>query len=57
MAESRDRHRPRKRFGQHFLAPQWASKLVGAVAPRETDTFLEIGPGQGAITRLLAARA
>jgi len=57
VAESRDRHRPRKRFGQHFLAPQWASKLVGAIAPREADTFLEIGPGQGAITRLLAARA
>jgi 16S rRNA (adenine1518-N6/adenine1519-N6)-dimethyltransferase len=57
VADPRGPHRPRKRFGQHFLAPAWASKLVGAIAPRESDTFLEIGPGRGAITRLLAARA
>ena len=57
MAAPHGRHRPRKRFGQHFLAPEWAAKLVAAIGPREGDTFLEIGPGRGAITRLLAARA
>ena len=47
----------RKRFGQHFLEPAWALKVVDAIAPSPDDTFLEIGPGRGAITRPLAARA
>src|SRR5579884_2327173 len=54
---STDRHRPRKRFGQHFLAPAWAARLVDAIRPGTDDTFLEIGPGEGALTRPLAARA
>jgi len=48
--------RPRKRFGQHFLEPVWVSKLIEAVAPRPGDTFLEIGPGRGALTVPLAER-
>ena len=48
--------RPRKRFGQHFLEPAWIDKLVAALAPQHTDTFLEIGPGRGALTRPLASR-
>ena len=48
-------HRPRKRFAQHFLAPQWAAKLVAAIAPQPGDVFLEIGPGAGALTLPLAA--
>lgn len=55
-ATDRPRHRARKRFGQHFLEPVWARKVVDAIAPRDDETFLEIGPGTGAITRLLAAR-
>src|SRR5512141_1726187 len=47
----------RKRFGQHFLAPAWAEKLVQAIAPARDDTFLEIGPGRGVLTRSLAARS
>ncbi len=47
----------RKRFGQHFLEAPWAVRLVNAIAPRADETFLEIGPGRGAITRLLAERA
>jgi 16S rRNA (adenine1518-N6/adenine1519-N6)-dimethyltransferase len=46
----RDRHRPRKRFGQHFLVDAWAHKVVEAIAPAAGDVFLEIGPGRGAIT-------
>lgn len=42
--------RPRKRFGQHFLAPGWARRVVDAIAPHEGDVFLEIGPGTGALT-------
>jgi len=48
--------RPRKRFGQHFLEPAWAEKVVEAIAPRPDDRFLEIGPGAGIITTRLAAR-
>ncbi len=48
-------HRPRKRFGQHFLAPTWAAKVVSAIAPEAGDVFLEIGPGKGALTLPLAA--
>jgi 16S rRNA (adenine1518-N6/adenine1519-N6)-dimethyltransferase len=48
--------RPRKRFGQHFLEPAWVAKLIDAVAPSASDTFLEIGPGRGALTRALAPR-
>ena len=46
----------RKRFGQHFLEPAWVTKLVDAVRPGPDDTFLEIGPGRGALTRALAPR-
>jgi 16S rRNA (adenine1518-N6/adenine1519-N6)-dimethyltransferase len=49
--------RPRKRFGQHFLEPAWVAKLVETIDPRPGQTFLEIGPGRGALTLPLAARA
>ena len=48
-------HRPRKRFGQHFLAATWVQKIMDAIAPQPSDSFLEIGPGTGALTRPLAA--
>jgi 16S rRNA (adenine1518-N6/adenine1519-N6)-dimethyltransferase len=48
------RPRPRRRYGQHFLEPAWAAKLVAAIEPRPGDAFLEIGPGTGALTRPLA---
>jgi 16S rRNA (adenine1518-N6/adenine1519-N6)-dimethyltransferase len=48
---------PRKRFGQHFLEPAWIAKLVDAIHPKPADLFIEIGPGRGAITVPLAARA
>ena len=51
------RPRARKRFGQHFLEPVWAEKVVNAIAPRADECFIEIGPGPGAITRPLAARS
>jgi 16S rRNA (adenine1518-N6/adenine1519-N6)-dimethyltransferase len=45
---------PRRRFGQHFLAPAWAERVLAAIAPSPGDVFLEIGPGRGALTFLLA---
>ncbi len=49
--------RARKRVGPHFLEPAWVAKLIDALAVAPTDRFLEIGPGRGALTRPLAARA
>ena len=46
--------RARKRFGQHFLEPAWIAKLIAALGTSRDDTFLEIGPGRGALTSALA---
>jgi 16S rRNA (adenine1518-N6/adenine1519-N6)-dimethyltransferase len=47
----------RKRFGQHFLEPAWVAKLVAAIEPEPDDSFVEIGPGKGAITLPLLQRS
>ena len=47
---------PRKRFGQHFLEPAWVARLIESLHAVADDTFLEIGPGRGALTRPLAQR-
>jgi 16S rRNA (adenine1518-N6/adenine1519-N6)-dimethyltransferase len=49
--------RARKRFGQHFLEPAWVAKVVTAIDPAPDQTFIEIGPGRGALTEPLSARA
>jgi len=49
--------RARKQFGQHFLEPAWVDKVIRAIAPQADELFIEIGPGAGALTRPLAARA
>ena len=47
-------HRPRKRFGQHFLHEKGVlEKLVDAIQPAATDFMVEIGPGEGALTQYL----
>lgn len=44
-------HRPRKRFGQHFLCDQDViHRIVASLAPKPGEHLVEIGPGQGAIT-------
>jgi 16S rRNA (adenine1518-N6/adenine1519-N6)-dimethyltransferase len=44
-------HVARKRFGQHFLHdPGILRRIVEAIAPREGDRLVEIGPGEGALT-------
>lgn len=49
------KHRARKRFGQNFLQdPHIIQSIVKAIAPRENDTVIEIGPGMGAMTLPLA---
>lgn len=48
----------RKRWGQHFLADgATAEKIVAAARVGSGDTVIEVGPGDGALTRPLAARA
>lgn len=50
-------HRPRKRFGQHFLHdPNVIHHLVDAIAPQPGQHLVEIGPGQGALTFPLLER-
>lgn len=49
---------PRKRFGQHFLHDTTVlARIVDALALTGVETVLEIGPGRGVLTDLLAARA
>jgi 16S rRNA (adenine1518-N6/adenine1519-N6)-dimethyltransferase len=48
---------PRKRFGQHFLHDRNVlEKIITAMAPSDDHHFVEIGPGQGALTRPLLAK-
>ncbi|MFC0268694.1 16S rRNA (adenine(1518)-N(6)/adenine(1519)-N(6))-dimethyltransferase RsmA [Kushneria aurantia] len=48
--------RARKRFGQNFLTDDSViERIAGAIAPREGERLIEIGPGQGALTEALLA--
>jgi 16S rRNA (adenine1518-N6/adenine1519-N6)-dimethyltransferase len=50
-------HVARRRFGQHFLHdPRVLARIVDAIAPARDDFVVEIGPGQGALTRPLLER-
>ena len=49
-------HRARKSLGQNFLIDaNQQRRIVAALDPSPDDTVIEIGPGQGALTRHLAA--
>ncbi|MGB4247022.1 MAG: 16S rRNA (adenine(1518)-N(6)/adenine(1519)-N(6))-dimethyltransferase RsmA [Pseudohongiellaceae bacterium] len=49
-------HQARKRFGQNFLHDQnIIQRIVRAINPTPADHMVEIGPGQGALTRHLLA--
>lgn len=57
-ATIRQRTRRRARLGQNFLADRRvARRIVQAAGVEPDDHILEIGPGRGALTRDLAARA
>jgi 16S rRNA (adenine1518-N6/adenine1519-N6)-dimethyltransferase len=52
------RHRPKKRFGQHFLSDAGIlSRIVDAAELRPDEAVIEVGPGLGTLTAALAARA
>lgn len=55
-AARRPQHKPK--LGQHFLASdEYARRIAEAVGDISQSTVLEIGPGRGIITSLLAKRA
>lgn len=51
-------HQPRRRFGQNFLVDAtYVDRIVAAVDPKPGEAIVEIGPGLGALTERLIARA
>ncbi len=44
-------HRPRKRFGQHFLRDERViDRIVAAIRPQPDEALVEIGPGEGVLS-------
>ena len=55
VAAARPQAKPK--LGQHFLvSEEYAAKIVDAVGDTSQSTVLEIGPGRGILTSLLAKR-
>ncbi|NTV95955.1 MAG: hypothetical protein HGA75_11160, partial [Thiobacillus sp.] len=47
-------YKHKKALGQHFLHdPSYLGRIVAAIRPEPDDLMVEIGPGQGALTRPL----
>ncbi len=56
VSTRRPQHKPK--LGQHFLvSDSFAQQLVDALGDTSQSTVLEIGPGRGVLTSLLAKRA
>lgn len=50
--------RAKRRLGQHFLSDRRIlERIADALGPTAADTVLEIGPGPGGLTEVLAGRA
>ena len=55
---SADEPRPRTSLGQHYLFdPSILDRIAGHALLRGDETVLEIGPGRGTLTRVLARQA
>ncbi len=58
MAAIASRVRPKKSLGQNFLRDDnIARRIAAAIDPAPSDVLLEIGPGQGALTKHVLGRA
>jgi 16S rRNA (adenine1518-N6/adenine1519-N6)-dimethyltransferase len=56
VSARRPQHKPK--LGQHFLASDsFALQIAGALGDVSQNTVLEIGPGRGVLTSLLAKQA
>ncbi|MGB8915988.1 MAG: 16S rRNA (adenine(1518)-N(6)/adenine(1519)-N(6))-dimethyltransferase RsmA [Candidatus Sulfotelmatobacter sp.] len=56
VSTRRPQHKPK--LGQHFLnSDSFAAQIVDALGDASQNTVLEIGPGRGVLTSLLARRA
>ena len=54
----KSKHGRRPKLGQHFLAdPRYRRRIAEAISVGADDLVIEIGPGRGAMTGLLAERA
>jgi 16S rRNA (adenine1518-N6/adenine1519-N6)-dimethyltransferase len=50
-----ERHHTKKRFGQHFLIDQQiVHAIVSNINPKPDDVIIEIGPGNGVLTKPIA---
>ncbi|MCX7875766.1 MAG: 16S rRNA (adenine(1518)-N(6)/adenine(1519)-N(6))-dimethyltransferase RsmA [Melioribacteraceae bacterium] len=50
--------KPLKRFGQNYLQDKnTIQKIVDIFSPKEDDLIIEIGPGQGALTKYLSDKS
>jgi 16S rRNA (adenine1518-N6/adenine1519-N6)-dimethyltransferase len=48
----------RQRLGQHFLnGPGWQKRILNTLPSGSNDVWIEIGPGHGEMTRVLAAES
>ena len=48
---------PKRYLGQNFLRnPAVVKDLIDASEPKSSDSYLEIGPGEGAVTKILAPK-
>lgn len=48
-------HQARKRFGQNFLHDEnIIHRIINSISPQKNEHIVEIGPGLGALTRVLA---
>lgn len=55
---SADRPRSKPKLGQHFLqSEEYAHRIVEALGDVSQSTVLEVGPGRGILTAMLAQRA
>ena len=51
MLDKKKKHSFRKKWGQNFLTDKnLLDKIVRTINPKDYDNFLEIGPGEGALT-------
>jgi 16S rRNA (adenine1518-N6/adenine1519-N6)-dimethyltransferase len=51
------KHIPKKRWGQNFLVDSNViNKIISSIDIKPNDSILEVGPGKGAITTLLAEK-